>query len=200
MKTRGPMILLSLVSVISSCVISTYDLETNPYTEWYLPTEQNGYQYPTENANIGQRVIIPGMNALDIIGSDSKQFADNGYKFMGKSIVNSSKLSSEEERVLIKAHAKSIGAAYAMCYRQHSHTSRGYRHITLPSPSKTIKIDTRGHVFDGDFSFFKADTIVTLPRTYNRYSIPYKIEHYQSIVMYWSAEARKSKFDRFLSQ
>ena len=195
------MVLLPLVTV-SSCVIPAYDLARNPYTEWYFPSKQNGYQHPIQYVNVGQRVIrYSGIDVfLDTIESDSKQFLDNGYVFMGKSIVNSSKLSLDEERVLIKSHAKSIGAVYAMCYRHHSHTSRGYRHITVPSPQQTIKIDTRGHVFDGDFSFFKADTIVTLPRTYNTYSIPYHIEHYQSIVMYWSEGYRKSKFGRNLSQ
>ncbi len=167
-------------------IVTPYDLERNPYSEWYFPGDRS-YRPPVENVNVGHRVITQGLPTLfTIMDSDSEQFRNYGLKYIGKSIANSSGLSSSDERFLIRAHAKKIGAAYAMCYRQHSHTSQHQTRIVLPAPRQTIKIDTRGHVFDGNFTFFNADTIVTLPQKYNTYTIPYKLKHYQSFVMYWS--------------
>ena len=112
------------------------------------------------------------------------------------------KLSLDKERALVESHAKSIGADYAVCYRNYLYTSQGIRHITVPLPRKYVTIDTSGTVYGhesyGDFSLFKrsyshfnANTVVTLPRTYKTYSIPYSIDHYKSYVMYWSKSTRQ---------
>ena len=184
MFIRGLSVLCLLGIVFISCVPSTYDLNNsniNPYTKWYLPADKDNYYYAplTRYPEIAQ---APSSN--DIM-KDAYLISSNGYKFIGKSVVNSSKISPDDEYLLIRAHAGLIGADYAVYYRRYAGTDRGYYTRTRRVPGKIIDIETDGHVFKNDFTFFKANTRVRLPSTYETYKIPYSQSHYDTTVMYW---------------